>query len=259
MRDTGGKLWYHKENTWEVPMRKTILFLTLALLLTGCEKTAPAPAVEDQLSVLAEKFNTLESEIDWLPYVGSATTCAVTDLNDNGLLELVVTSVQGTGHFSTTYYYEVNEGGTDVTVWESAEDEFFSEPDLLKEFNVLMYLDADGIRHYILSDYLRNGAAESVVSLYSVVYKSGRIEYTYLAGKCERYNEETRNFDTTYTDADGTEITWEAFDAMADTVFAGMTKKVVTVGWSVYDALADLSQADLIQSFSYSYEAFRGE
>ena len=63
MRDTGGKLWYHKENTWEVPMRKTILFLTLALLLTGCEKTAPAPAVEDQLSVLAEKFNTLESEI----------------------------------------------------------------------------------------------------------------------------------------------------------------------------------------------------
>lgn len=247
-------------------MKKTIFgfLLALSVSLAGCAKTPPEPtptpgsAVEDQLAVLAEKLGTLENEIDWLSYEAGAQY-AVTDLDGNGLLELVVSSMQGTGLFTTSYYYEVNEDSTGVTEWTSDEDESFSEPDLLKEFNVRVYLDDDGVRHYILSDYLRNGAAEDIISLYSAVYNSGRIEYTYLAGKRDTYNEEKRGFDTTYTDADGNEITWEEFDAMADTVFSGMERKTAVIGWAAYDSLADHSQEELLQVFRNSYEVFRGE
>lgn len=236
-------------------MRKFALCLALALLLTGCDKNTPAPAVEDQLAVLAEKLSALESEIDWLSY-DTGAQYAVTDLNDNGLLELVVSSLQGTGLFTTSYYYEVNEDGTGVTEWTGNDPEHLYEPDIAGEAEAPVYVDSDGVRHYIFDDYSRNGYAENGTMRYAVVYSGGQIEYTILADRYAVYNDERQDFDTTYTDADGNAITEEAYNAIADTVFSGMERKTAHFGWESY---SDWAAAPSNEALAQSYAAFSVE
>lgn len=237
-------------------MKKTVfgLLLALSVCLAGCDKNTPAPAVEDQIAVLTEKLSALESEIDWLSYE-TGTQYAVTDLNDNGLLELVVSSIQGTGLFTTSYYYEVNEDGTGVTEWETNEADSFSEPDI-GVYDAAVYVDDSGIRHYIFEDYIRSGWMGNWSGLYGVVYGNGQIEYTLLASRDAVYQESTQNYDTTYTDADGNAITEEAYNAIADTVFSGMERKTAHIGWSPY---SDWAATPTVDALAQSYAAFSVE
>lgn len=238
-------------------MKKTVfgLLLALSVSLAGCDKNTPAPAVEDQLAVLAEKLSALESEIDWLSYDPSVQY-AVTDLNDNGLLELVVSFIQGTGLFTTSFYYEVNEDGTGVTEWTGDDPEHLYEPDIAGEAEAPVYVDSDGVRHYIFDDYTRNGYAENGATRYAVVYGGGQIEYTALAKRYAVYNDERQDFDTTYTDADGNEITEEAYNAIADTVFSGMERKTAHIGWAL---CSDWAAAPTVDALAQSYAAFSVE
>lgn len=243
-------------------MKKTIfgLLLALSVSLAGCAKTppeptpTPAPAVEEQLAVLSEKLGSLENEIDWLSYE-AGTQYAVTDLDGNGRLELVFSSMQGSGLFTYSYYYEVNEVGDGVAQWVQNTQEDMSEPDI-GVYDVTVYTDDSGARHYLFDDYIRNGYAENGTTRYAVVYGGGKIEYDPIAYRYAVYNDEKQDFDTTYTDAISNAITEEAFNAIGDTVFADMSKQTAHIGWASYSEWAAAPSADAL---AQSYAAFSVE
>lgn len=238
-------------------MKKCILSLTLSVLLlfTGCDKNTPAPNLEDQLAVLAENLSALESEIDWLAYESSAQF-AVTDLNDNGLLELVVSSMQGSGLFTYSYYYEVNEAGDGVTQWVQNPEEDTSEADI-GVYDVTVYVDESGVRHYLFDDYIRNGYAENWLGLYDVVYGGGTVTPTLLASRNAVIREGTDEFDMTFYDAGGSEITEAEFDAVPDTAFADMEKHTAHIGWALWSDLGDLNNNPaLVDQLAASYDGF---
>lgn len=234
-------------------MKKTVFVLTLALLLTGCAKAPEVHSIssDEQIAVLAEKLSTLENEIDWLSYEPS-TQFAVTDLDGNGLLELVVSSMQGTGLYTYSHYYEVNEDGSGVTEWRQSGDETESEPDI-GVCDVTVRTGADGVRHYQFEDYIRNGYAENWLGLYDVVYSGGAVQLTLLAGRNAVIREGTDEFDMTFYDADGNEITEAEFDAIADTMLDGMTAHI---GWAGYEEVKGLPQEELIQPLANSWAMF---
>lgn len=233
-------------------MKKTILglLLLLSVSLTGCAKAAPIPTEQDQLEVLAEQFRRLDNEIHWLDESG--VQYAITDLNGNGYLELVVSSIQGSGLFTHSYYYEVNESCDGTTYWISTMGEDASEPDI-GVYDVTVYVDTDGVRHYLFDDYIRNGYTENWLGKYDVTYENGQVYATLLASCTNIYQQETEEFDFTCTDADGNPISSETFDAIAGTVFAGMEQLTVHIGWASY---SEWTSEPSIETLAQSYALF---
>ena len=235
-------------------MKKTALCLILALLLTGCaEPKVHVLSSDEQIAVLAERFSGLESEVEWLSYE-SSTQFAVTDLDGNGLLELVVSSMQGTGLFSYSHYYEVNEDGSGVTEWQWPQP-MESEPDI-GYADMAFYSDEDGVRHYRLEDYIRNGYAENWLGLYDVVYRDDMIEQTLLAERYAVIRDGSDEFDMTFYDGNGQEITEAEFDAVANTMQTGQTAHI---GWMGYDQVKGLGQEDLVRPLADSWAEFSAE
>ena len=80
------------------------------------KKTTDAPDIDKQLTLIGNSFEEL-----YYGYFGegfvimddnfSGGFMAVTDLNHNGRLEVLVTSCQGTGFYSVTRFFEVSENG----------------------------------------------------------------------------------------------------------------------------------------------------
>lgn len=78
------------------------------------EKTYTSES-SSQLELLSDCLDTMKKEYLEAIYDGQAPRMAVTDLNRNGRLELLFTDCQGSGAFSYTCIYEVNEDYTGVT------------------------------------------------------------------------------------------------------------------------------------------------
>lgn len=72
-------------------------------------------SVEGQLKTIAEakdKIVTYDNEDENYHY-------AITDLDQNGRLELIVsTGMIGTGHFTTNWYYEISKDGSKLKKWQ---------------------------------------------------------------------------------------------------------------------------------------------
>ncbi len=97
---------------------------------------------------------------------------AVADLNRNGRLELICSSLQGTGLFGVTVVYEVNESYDGVIRLDSVDDkdgedvggDFISHP-------VLNCYEKDGIYYYAVEDYTPTGASLIEECLYAYSFE----------------------------------------------------------------------------------------
>ena len=173
----------------------------LGILLAGCAKKEPAPETTGTTAETAEETTAEETEevskdifarlseapedaeaqiavlarevSTWAPdteeYAGFWTGCAAADLDHNGRLEIIVSAAGGTGMFTTTRIWEVNEqkDGISEVKWEKEEGD--SEPDALGSIRQTAYIDEDSeLIYYIAPDYTRNGAAENYETLYAL-------------------------------------------------------------------------------------------
>ena len=127
----------------------------LGILLAGCAKKEPAPETTGTTAETAEETTAEETEevsrdifarlseapedaeaqiavlarevSTWAPdteeYAGFWTGCAAADLDHNGRLEIIVSAAGGTGMFTTTRIWEVNEqkDGISEVKWEKEE------------------------------------------------------------------------------------------------------------------------------------------
>lgn len=115
--------------------------------------------VEDQLALIEDSFDTIYEELNdgYFSFEYSGMY-AITDMNRNGRLELLITDCQGTGAFSYSAMYEVSE---DYSTLErvSSEDEEFGI-DMTGDFvcyNDFECYEKDGKYYYIVEDYCSAG------------------------------------------------------------------------------------------------------
>ena len=112
--------------------------------------------IDSQLKIIAKNYVYIKS--DYFSYAEAyPDAClAVTDLNHNGRLELIVTSIQGSGVFSNSFFYEISE-----------------------DYSTLERLTVDGeIKADEAGDFLMSKNNENHIALYDCYMKDG--EYYYL-------------------------------------------------------------------------------
>lgn len=123
---------------------------------TEQEKQSPASSdVDSQINIIAQNYDRIIEECFYSGEIYPGTAFAVTDLNRDGRLELLVTSMQGTGAFSLTYFFEISE---DYSSLEGLMTNL-SEP-------------VDGI-----GDFLMNKIPETDIAVYDCYMKDGQYYY----------------------------------------------------------------------------------
>lgn len=216
---------------------------------------SPAPVSEEsaaaQLRLIAGAADTwrIGDESDGWGY-------AVTDLDGNGRLELISSELHGTGFFSTNRIWEVTaalDGLAEVTQTIPEGD---SQADLLTAETLPVYTDdAGGVRYFVFTDGLRNGAAEYYESLRALSLRDGALTDTTLASKSTLYDT-AGNPTVTCQDAAGSAITEAQYAAAADTYFSGLTKQQAAIFWIGSVHIADLGSAELLSALQTSWAGF---
>ena len=187
--------------------------------------------IYDQLLIIAENKNMWVMEED---YLYGVYQYAVTDLDHNGRYEVIVSNMGGSGMYTYSSFFEVSENYDALVECTTDFTEFDSQPDIMSG-KLETYIDDRGEFHYVGYDLLKNGAAEYYENICELVLRDGKLNVNYLAYKSTIYAGETPTI--TCTDADGNEITEEAYANTAGDYFAGFQKTTTSLGWQEVSAL----------------------
>jgi hypothetical protein len=180
---------------------------------------------------------------------------AVTDMDNNGRLEIISSSCQGTGFYTYSDVWEVNEGLDGLTLCKQERMEGESQADIIVQ-SVPVYYDAGGnIYYYVFDDLIKNGAAEYYENKRAITLRNGQFTESFLAYKTTVFTDS--NLTVTYTDADETPISEEEYNGIADKVFADMEKKQANIQW-ITDESAQLQSIGETKMFKMLEESYRG-
>ncbi len=162
---------------------------------------------------------------------GGGFLYTVCDLNQNGRLEIIASSCQGTGLYTTSYYWEVNEAGDGLDAYEKATPEGSSEADIETSSAKAFYEEASGDYYYIFNDITRNGVLEQYYNKRAIQLKDGQIQETPLANMSVIYQEDSDEPEITCTDATGNFFTEEEYDQIEDRIYGDLTPCTLTLKW----------------------------
>lgn len=184
---------------------------------------------------------------------------AVTDLDQNGRLEIIQSSCQGTGLYTYTKLWEVGTDETALAPCQFSMAEGDSQPDIITNPDMVYFDEARDCYFYIFRDDIRNGAAEHYQNRVAFSLQDGVVTTT-LLGQCHSiYASPDSDAVTTYTDTDGNIIDEEAYSMAADKTFSGLTAMEATIGWTDYvvsTQLATLTESELMGILETSWESF---
>lgn len=171
---------------------------------------------------------------------------AVTDLDQNGRIEIITSICQGTGMYTTTTIYEVNESMDGLNLCESNLEEYDSGADIIKNNWKVFYDKSNNKYHYVFEDLTRNGATEYYENKRDFCLNDGKITETYLVRKDTIYESDLPK--VTCTDLNGNEITEEQYKNFEDEFFTNYEKMNVNIEWlSNYN---EIGMEDLQNSYN---------
>lgn len=235
---------------------------------TDAQKASSSFDTSAQLQFLAQHVDLWTSQED--PYV-DFYNYAVTDLNQNGWLELISTICEGTGLYSTNEVWELNETGDDLIHYtRSTLPDEKSQADMLGTPSIPVYFDATANRYYcIFSDLEKNGAAEYYENTRSLVLENGILKDIILAYRTTFYSSDSTK-KITCMDPDANIISEEAYEKIASTTYAGFIPMNATLSWfSPQDSteadgldsengsiMAAISQQERLRLLTKSWEDF---
>lgn len=175
--------------------------------------------------------------VTYMDYANDLQQFTIADMDGNGRLEVIVSSMGGTGSYSYTRFYEVNESFDGLTECTTDFIEGDSQPDVLSTNEPgQVFLDSKGAFHYVIRDFMRAGT-EYYDIYYDVVLKNGHITHNLLAKMHDSYS--TGSSVVEYTNAAGEKISEVEYLSAAETAFAGMSGLVYTFDWHNLEEIAD--------------------
>lgn len=184
--------------------------------------------VEEQIRLIADQADLLEdSEMDY--------NYAVTDLDQNGRLELIVSVVEGSGRYTSSWFFEVNEIGDGLNVCARTSEQ---EADISLVKSVPVYYDSEsGVYYYIFDNYTPDGLKLSYKSRQAVSFSEGQLSQCVLAYQRLEYRGNETRADQNASPvvfcetSDGKEISEEEYNLIADVLFSDFTKMEASFSW----------------------------
>lgn len=196
-----------------------------------------------QLSLIAQNRQLWLEDYESLGYI---VHYAVTDLDQNGRYEIIISGMGGTGLYTTSRIFEVNESLDGITecITDFLEG---SEPDLVEEVWE-RYLDENFLPHYVVEDITRNGMYGAFLATMELVMEEGKISTNYLAGK-ETIAGENQEDDYTliFTDSVGNVISEEEYNNIVADYFAGYEREEKKIGWQDVTELKESTEEIILQ------------
>jgi hypothetical protein len=222
---------------------------------TSAFSDADTTTYDSQLQLIADSVATWMGDTE---LVAEPFYYAVTDLDQNGRLEIIQSSCQGTGLYTYTSLWEVDANGTELVPCQLSIAEGESQPDIITNPDMVYFNEANDCYFYIFCDDIRDGAAEHYQSRVAISLQDGVVNAT-LLGQMHSIYASSDAVTTTYTDADGNAIDEDAYNMAADKTFAGLTAMKATIGWTDYTVSAQLdtlTEAELMEVLETSWESF---
>ena len=247
-----------------------LLALALVFSLAACtgsqEEPEPVPEVPENASDPAEQVKLIAENRDlWLstdPQQADLMQYAVSDMDENGRLELISTVMEGTGRFSTTRFYEVSEDFSKLEPVEYDLDGAQSEADLGWTGSFRSYKGELG-NFVVASDQMANGYAENYYYedffvLRDGVVNAGTISYCLVLAEDSNGDGEPELHAYYYASGDEEEeLTPEAFARSADDFFGyAYDRYVMDLSWKQFDEAARKSEVDIPAGLADSWSGF---
>lgn len=212
-------------------------------------------SIDRQLGLFAMQTAVWAPEVE---YANEEYCFTVAELDNDGKLDLIVSNCGGTGWFTYSHFYEIDEHGK-VRELESDFVEGDSQPDLIDgEMTVYSTFSAEGMcQYFITGDYMKVSPREYYADVRALSMKDDKVEQILLAMEREIYDEDGHGT-IMWLDADGNEISAEKYQNAAADYFAplGYEKKTATFAWKDVAALQGLAEKEIVQLLKESYEGF---
>lgn len=210
-------------------------------------------SIQSQLRVMAESWSYVKDHLTFDPSFYQYT---VADLDRNGRYELILTTMSGSGYFSYSSFFEVNETYDGIVLCDTSFSDYESQPDIL-ENQLETYWDKQGNVHYIVYDYLRGGISASDETMYDVIMKDQEITAYPMGHKSSVMVDPELEDEITCEDLHGNEITLEAYENLPAEKFQGYWHITTTMGWQDCSDL-DGNPDSMIPQFQNSLYTFLG-
>ena len=230
------------------------------------ESTTEEPTTEKQIdSNTKRQLILLSNSInDWLKPRYKQVALAVTDLNQNGLLEIVVTSYEADEveeMTSFTEIYEISSSYDGLNIMSKTKINGQNiEPDYVL-FDGTCYYDAilDDYR-FINYDVILDGKNRQI-DVYSINFGKGQAEASLIGSTIESLSDESK---TIYKDPDGKEKTEDEYTQLFTDFFEDCVEYYANIGWTVYtlnelDVLVNSNQDVIYKALEDSYKMFSME
>lgn len=222
--------------------------------ITPTQEASSSITPQMQLEIITANKNVWASTMD---YANDVYHYAVTDLDQNGRLELIASNQGGTGNYTYTTFYEINETYDGLTLIKRDIQEGDSEVDIAAD-SVPAYYDASSkVIYYIFQDFMKDGPAAYYEDKRALSLESGQLKEVLLASKYTEYKED--GVQNIWKDANQIEITEEEYNTIEDSFFSALEKKTATFHWCQFfqaEELSNLSQEELLDLLTVSYEGF---
>lgn len=210
--------------------------------------------VARQLDLITAERKLWRGEEEYVDY-----SYMVADLDQNGRLEIINASIQGTGLFTYAKCYEVNSEGTgleEVLLDVDAAD-YSAWPDFIVEEAPVYYDSASSLYWYATVDFMRNGAAENVTIQTIMAKEQGTVREEFLAADHVTATENSESH--TYYDGAEAEISLGEYEKAVEERCAGMEKKTAQFGWLYMKAgeVDSYSEEELRQKLGESWDGFK--
>ena len=167
---------------------------------------------------------------------------AFTDLDHNGLLEVLAASTQGSGMFTYAHFYEVLPDGSGIKNLYHADEEVEGPddwPEVVMESIPCYYDSASDCYYYVCTNTTRDGAAHSISQTAALSLRDGVAEWEYLACMDIRMTDSGEE-KTSFEDAEGNSITEEDYNSIVEKRFAGMEQSEFKPEWTAVTHSSDV-------------------
>lgn len=165
---------------------------------------------------------------------------AVTDIDDDGNLEILMSGMAGSGHYSINVFYEFSDIDT-IEKMDTKGLEFNeSEPDISGDY-LARFVDDQGEINYLFTDYENYGASGGKTNYYSVTVEDNSF-LTSLVGYVESYQGTTSYYDDEENRISLNGLNWRIERTFKEENFKSISKFYdVTLDniKASYDAIAD--------------------
>lgn len=217
--------------------------------------------IQSQIEIFAQERDMWAVDID---FGNEKYEYTLADLDMDGKVELIVSNFGGTGFFSYSRFYKIDDAGK-LKELDTTFTEGDSQPDIMDlvsdEMGVTVYfniINGKGNINFIVYDYMRESPDSYIYRVSSLAIVDDVVTETKLATQYDTYEGPDYIQTTIYKDYNGVELTEEEYNNYATAYYEALnaTKHLAHFQWKNVSDIINASDSEAVQMLMESYEAY---